>query len=102
MPFGIINGMRNIKNNLLTIDRAGRLVIPQGIRKRFGLNPGSRLEFDVSGGNTIILRPADEKPALNMEGGLYVHEGIVEYGTLPDIIDVLREQRSRAVWESGE
>ena len=43
MPFG----MRNVKTNLLTIDSAGRIVVPQGIRKRFGLNPGSRLELDV-------------------------------------------------------
>lgn len=97
--------MRNVKTNLLTIDSAGRIVVPQGIRKRFGLNPGSRLELDVSGGNAITLRPADEKPSLNMEDGLYVHEGILEYGTLSDTSDTindLREQRTRALWECNE
>jgi len=59
------------------------MVIPREIRKRLGLHLGSRQELDLSG-NAIILRPVDEKQALTMEGGLYIHEGIPEYETLSD------------------
>ena len=98
LPFGILNGMKSVKTNILTIDKAGRMVIPQKIRKQFGFNVGSKLELDASG-NVIILRLLEEKPALTKEGGLYVHEGIPEYGTLPDAVDLAREQRDRVIWE---
>ena len=83
---------------MLTIDRAGRMVIPQEIRRRLGLHFGSKLELNLSG-NAIILQPVDEKPTLTMEGGLYIHEGIPEYGTLSDEVAFSREQRDRAIWE---
>jgi len=91
MPFGILNGMKNEKNNILTIDKAGRMVIPQKIRRQFGFHFGSRVELDTSS-NVIILRPLEEKPALTMEYGLYVHEGIPEHVTISDEITHSREQ----------
>jgi AbrB family looped-hinge helix DNA binding protein len=40
----------------VTIDAAGRLVIPLAIRRRLGLEAGSKLEIDeVDGG--VLLRP---------------------------------------------
>jgi AbrB family looped-hinge helix DNA binding protein len=42
---------------MITIDRAGRVVIPQTLRRRLGLEAGSKLEVEeVDGG--IMLRPA--------------------------------------------
>jgi len=98
MPFGIFNGMKSVKTNILTIDKAGRMVIPQKIRRQFGFQVGSKLELDTSG-NVIILRPLEEKPTLTKEGGLYVHEGIPEYGTLSNEVDLSREHRDRMIWE---
>jgi len=97
MPFGIFIGMKNAKANMLNIDRAGRMVIPQEVRRQFGLHFGSKMELDTTG-DAIVLRPVDEKPALTMEDGLYIHEGIPEYGTLSDEVSFSREQRNRAVW----
>lgn len=40
----------------ITIDAAGRVVIPQPVRRRLGLNAGSRLDVEeIDGG--IVLRP---------------------------------------------
>ena len=90
--------MKNAKINILNIDKAGRMVIPQEVRRQFGLHFGSKMELDTTS-DAIVLRPLDEKPALTMEDGLYIHEGIPEYGTLSDEVSFSREQRSRAVWE---
>jgi len=77
------------------------MVIPQKVRRQFGFRFGSRLELDVSD-NAIILRPVEEKPALTMEGGLYVHEGLPEYETLSEAVAFSREQRDRTVWEQNQ
>lgn len=80
----------------LTIDKAGRMVLPQGVRKQFGLRTGSALEMKVSA-HAITLYPAESKPALTNEDGLYVHEG-KPGDTLLDAIDSARDARDRAVW----
>ena len=40
-----------------TISSKGQVTVPQGIRKRLGLEPGDRVEFVVEEGRTVI-RPA--------------------------------------------
>lgn len=92
MPFGNINAMKST----LTIDKAGRMVLPQKVRKQFGLRTGSSLELKVSA-NAITLYPAETKAALTKEKGLYVHEGKPD-DTLLDAIESSRDDRDRAVW----
>ncbi len=92
MPFGILNGMKST----LTIDKAGRMVLPQKVRKQFGLRSGSALELKVSA-NAITLYPADTAAALTIENGLYVHEGKPE-DSLLDEVERTRDDRDRAVW----
>ncbi len=72
------------------------MVLPQGVRKQFGLRTGSALEMKVSA-HAITLYPAESKPALTNEDGLYVHEG-KPGDTLLDAIDSARDARDRAVW----
>ncbi|MGB0010684.1 MAG: AbrB/MazE/SpoVT family DNA-binding domain-containing protein [Candidatus Sulfotelmatobacter sp.] len=43
--------------NSSTISSKGQVTVPQGIRKRLGLEPGDRVEFVVEEGRTVI-RPA--------------------------------------------
>jgi AbrB family looped-hinge helix DNA binding protein len=92
MAFGILNGMKST----LTIDKAGRMVLPQRVRKQFGLHTGSALEFKVSA-TAITLYPAELKPALTKEKGLYVHEGKPDDALL-DVVESARDDRDRAVW----
>lgn len=80
----------------LTIDKAGRMVLPQKVRKQFGLRTGSELELKVSA-NAITLYPSDAKPSLTNEHGLYVHEGTPD-DMLLDAVDRTRDDRDRAVW----
>lgn len=53
----------------ITIDRAGRVVIPQAVRRRLGLEAGTRLEIEeVDGG--IVLRPTSMVRIETAEDGL--------------------------------
>ena len=92
MPFGNINGMKST----LTIDKAGRVVLPQKVRNQFGLRSGAALELKVSA-NAITLYPADAEAALTKENGLYVHEGKPD-DSLLDVVERTRDNRDRAVW----
>jgi antitoxin PrlF len=40
--------------NSSTISSKGQITVPQGIRKRLGLEPGDRVEFVVEEGRTVI------------------------------------------------
>ena len=59
---------------LLKVDSAGRVVLPQPLRKRFHLTTGSQLEIDVEP-DGIRLRPQAPAPSLSEEDGLLLHEG---------------------------
>ena len=92
MPFGIIIGMKST----VTIDKAGRMVLPQVVRRQFGLHPGSALDLRVTA-DSIVLYPAEKKSALSKEHGLYVHEGRPE-SSLLNAVESARDDRDRAAW----
>lgn len=58
----------------ITIDRAGRVVIPKPVREQFSLWEGSELEVEYTG-NEIRLTVADLEPRLIEKGGLLIHHG---------------------------
>lgn len=53
----------------VTIDRAGRVVIPQTLRHRLGLDPGTRLEIEEVDG-AVLLRPESTVQAVVADDGL--------------------------------
>ncbi|MGH7476762.1 MAG: AbrB/MazE/SpoVT family DNA-binding domain-containing protein [Longimicrobiales bacterium] len=55
----------------VTIDAAGRLVIPKPLRQRFGLGAGTRLYMTAEGG-AIRLSPDRPEPALVERDGFLV------------------------------
>jgi AbrB family looped-hinge helix DNA binding protein len=68
----------------LTIDAAGRVVIPKPLRDKLGLQAGSTLEvLETSDG--VTLKPADRKESLERIGSLLVYTGEV-----PDEYDIVR------------
>ena len=80
----------------LTLDGAGRMVLPRSIRDQFGLRRGAELEIRV-GTDAIILIPVAARPSLTKTEGLYVHEGSpVE--PLLDAVETARDARDRSVW----
>lgn len=87
----IINGMRSA----LSIDPAGRVVLPHEVRERFHLRRGAKLALEVRP-DAIILRPEVARPSLVEEGGLLVHEGRA-VGDLTASLEGVRRQRDLQV-----
>jgi AbrB family looped-hinge helix DNA binding protein len=80
----------------ITIDKAGRVVIPAGIRERLGLRPGTRLHVSVDD-NAVRLAPSASPPRLVQRRGRLVARPTVPRHDLPDIdvAALIEEERSR-------
>ncbi len=81
----------------VTIDKAGRIVVPKPVREELGLTPGDVLEIDVEG-PTLKLRPLRASSPLHKEYGIWV------YRTDPApaidaeaVLASMRDERSRDV-----
>ena len=75
---------------IITIDTAGRLVVPKPLREQFNLTPGCELEIEaVADGMT--LRGVDAEPALVRKQGILVHHGATRSPL--DIGDFVRTER---------
>lgn len=85
----------------ITIDRAGRLVVPKSLRERFNLVAGTELEIEA-GADRLQLRRVDAEPALVRKKGILVHRG----GGRTDLdvvafIRAERDSRSRRMLPEG-
>ncbi len=59
----------------LTIDKAGRIVLPKSVREELQLSPGDSLEVEVSK-ERVILRPIRRKRCIYKKQGVWVfHSG---------------------------
>ena len=58
-------------NTRITLDSAGRVVIPKGLREELHLQPGDELDLEASD-EQITLRPVRETPPLSKERGVWV------------------------------
>ena len=58
----------------VTIDRAGRVVLPKAIRDRFHLVPGTELELTV-GVDGVRLATRETLPSLVSTRGVLIHQG---------------------------
>ncbi|MBI2192639.1 MAG: AbrB/MazE/SpoVT family DNA-binding domain-containing protein [Planctomycetes bacterium] len=76
----------------ISIDAAGRLVIPLPVRKQFQLVRGSVLELEIRS-DGIVLRPQSRPLGLVEQDGLLVHHG-ESSGDLLGAIEMAREQRN--------
>lgn len=66
----------------ITIDGAGRIVVPKSVRDRLALTAGAEVDVELVG-DGVLLRPAAGKSAIVVEDGVLVHRG-----TGPFAIDV--------------
>jgi AbrB family looped-hinge helix DNA binding protein len=82
----------------LTIDKAGRVIIPKPLRKSLHLDAGDSLTLN-SIGDQIILRPVHEKAQLRKERGIWVFRSgqSAKDLSIPEMIDNIREERSRDI-----
>lgn len=70
---------------------------PKLIREQFSLGPGDAMDMDTSS-DAIILRPARSTNPLVKEHGIWVYRtGRPAAVAIEDILDEVREQRSRSL-----
>jgi AbrB family looped-hinge helix DNA binding protein len=78
----------------LTIDAAGRLVIPKPLRKRLNLGPGARLHAYEEDGR-LVLAPGRPAPRVVERDGFLA----VDVGLEGEIDDLGRDERLRGLVE---
>jgi AbrB family looped-hinge helix DNA binding protein len=79
----------------LQIDAAGRIVLPQPVRRRFHLERGSLLDLEIAE-DAIILRPRRHEATLVEEEGFLIHEG-EPCGDMTAAVEDARSKRDREV-----
>ena len=81
----------------LTIDKAGRVVIPKPLREQLHLEPGDTLEVE-SAGDQITLRPVRGTGPLTKEHGVWVfHSGQpLDVSATDEILRRIRDERDLA------
>ncbi|MGA2902224.1 MAG: AbrB/MazE/SpoVT family DNA-binding domain-containing protein [Candidatus Korobacteraceae bacterium] len=81
----------------LTLDRAGRIVIPKPLRKKLHLEAGDALEME-SADEQITLRPVRGTGPLTKEHGVWVfHTGQTLSASVTDqMLQQIREERDLA------
>lgn len=79
----------------LTIDQAGRIVLPKAVRDRFHLIRGTSLAMHI-GPDTITLKPETNIAKLTRNGPLMVHNGILRAKAM-DTVDHSRWERDQQV-----
>jgi AbrB family looped-hinge helix DNA binding protein len=87
----------------LTIDKAGRIVIPKPLRETLHLEPGDSLEME-SVGEQITLRPVRGTGPLTKEHGVWVFHSDepLPASVTGDILQQIREERDLANLGKGE
>ena len=75
---------------IITIDRAGRVVVPKSLRDQLNLAPGTELEIEAAG-DGLKLRKAGAEPLLFRKQGILVHHGSTRVAI--DIGEFVRAER---------
>lgn len=85
-------------NTTLTIDKAGRVVLPKPVRDALQISPGDSLELESSE-DRIILRPAPGKGRVYKKQGMWVFDsgGPLSSEVANKTIRRVRAERDRRV-----
>jgi AbrB family looped-hinge helix DNA binding protein len=85
-------------NATLTIDKAGRIVLPKPVRDALQIGPGDSLELESSEDH-IILRPAKGRARMYKKQGVWVLHGDTPLpaSAVEDTIRKVRRERERAI-----
>lgn len=86
---------------IITIDRAGRVVVPKTLRDRFNLTAGTELEMRAVG-DGLQLRRMDAESSLVRKHGILVHRGSARAALdVGELIRAEREARIRRLTNDG-
>ena len=76
----------------VTIDKAGRIVIPKRVRERYDMHPGVPIELE-NGAEGIVLKVITKQPSLIKKQGILIHHGSDTVSL--DMADVVNRERHR-------
>jgi AbrB family looped-hinge helix DNA binding protein len=81
-------------NTNLTIDKAGRIVLPKPVRDRLQIAPGDQLRIE-SDDDRIILRPARGAAQLRKKRGVWVYRSDepLSASTVKETLERVRRER---------
>jgi AbrB family looped-hinge helix DNA binding protein len=80
---------------MLTLDRAGRVVIPRALRRQLRLDPGDTLALETHG-EQMTLKPVRQAVGLQKEMGVWVYRSAqAEVDPAQGLVDRDREARIR-------
>ncbi len=80
----------------ITIDQAGRVVVPKSLRERFGLHDGTELEVEATA-DGIHLRPHHSGPSFVEKEGILVHHGRETAAGIDVATFINRQRETRAL-----
>ena len=84
-------------NTILSIDRAGRLVLPKPVREQLQLEPGESLEMEAFDDH-IVLRPVrGHATAYKKQGVLVFRTGPLKASVVDETIRKVRNERDRQI-----
>jgi AbrB family looped-hinge helix DNA binding protein len=83
-------------NTTLTIDKAGRVVIPKTLRDELRLQPGDSLTLE-SDGDLLMLRPVRSSSPLRKKRGIWVFHGDrkISAAETDRALESVRQERDR-------
>lgn len=86
----------SIMNTTVTLDKAGRVVIPKILRDELHLEPGDTLKLECEG-ERVTLRPVRSASPLRKEHGVWVFRGSKKLAASATdrALRELREERDR-------
>ena len=83
-------------NTTLTVDKAGRVVLPKAVRDELQLSAGDSLDLESSG-DRIVLRPVRGTARMRQKKGIWVFRTgqPISADSVNETIQQLREERMR-------
>lgn len=90
-------------NTILTIDKAGRVVLPKPVRDQLQLSAGDSLVLD-SADDRIMLRPVRGTAAMREKDGIWVFRTgqPITNDSVNDTIRRVREEREQVALHPGK
>jgi AbrB family looped-hinge helix DNA binding protein len=83
-------------NTTITLDQAGRVLIPKALRDELELEPGDALQLETEG-EKILLRPVRGTAQLKKEHGIWVLRTGEPLRVSPEkVLQELRAERDRS------
>jgi AbrB family looped-hinge helix DNA binding protein len=83
-----------IVRNKVSVDKAGRVVLPKPLRDKLRLAAGDQLLIE-SEGERMTLRPVRPQATMKKEYGIWVYQGELSEASIPELIESERESRGR-------